>query len=165
MPLRAQQIYNHDPHPAELARDHQPDHYTHPSPAGSPCAHTLTSIHYTHPTEQITATLTEIQKDPPLYAVVSDWLRTGSGAAHRPYSLGAVMVRVVHHGLHMGNRTGSHPPSPPSHQPQDPHQPLHPRGNPAAALKPSRRSLVIFEVRTYISVYMNCFLVLCIFKA
>lgn len=45
------------------------------------------------------------------------------------------------------------------------HQPLHPRGNPAAALKPRRRSLVIFEVRTYISVYMNCFLVLCIVKA
>lgn len=146
MPLRAQQIYNHEPHPAELARDHQPDHYTHPSPAGSPCAHTLTSIHYTHPTEQITDALTEIQKDPPLYTVVSDWLRTGSGAAHRPYSLGAVMVRAVHHGLRLGNRTGSHPPSPPSHQPQrihrrphppqSPHQPLHPRGNPAAALKP-----------------------------
>ena len=81
-----------NPTPAELAREHQPDHYTHPSPAGSPCAHALNSIHYTHPIEQITAALTEIQKDPPLYTVVSDWLRTGSGAAHRPYSLGAVMV-------------------------------------------------------------------------
>ena len=100
---------------------------------------------------------------------------TRSDTTHRPYSLGTAMVRAVHHDLRMGNRTGFHPPSPPSHQPQrihrrphppqSPHQPIHSRSKPAATLKSCPRSLVIFYVRTYASVYMNCFLVLCIVEA
>ena len=50
--------------------------HTHPTPAGHPCTHTLTSIHHTIPTDQIAAALAEIQKDPALHTVVSDWLRT-----------------------------------------------------------------------------------------
>lgn len=45
------------------------------------------------------------------------------------------------------------------------HQPLHPRGNPAAELKHRRRSLAIFASRTYIAVYVKLFLLLCIVKA
>ena len=100
---------------------------------------------------------------------------TRSDTTHRPYSLGTAMVRAVHHDLRMGNRTGCRPPSPPSHQPQrihrrphppqSPHQPIHSRSKPAATLKSCPRSLVIFYVRTYASVYMNCFLVLCIVEA